>query len=189
MAPYTGSKLLANDLDSSLANLVGSESLFLTALLVCLCGFLYLLGHRSLTFKLHLCYSTEQSQQPYGAICRAVTSGVKCGDDYRGPRLRGGVHWLSQPTGWGQPKKTLRTVDGPLLCIVTKACHLHVFLSLGNLNIQKSLKHSNKRCEKFKWVLASRVLCTRRGPHLTDSKTEPSSPSLPPAPEQKQIAV
>lgn len=60
MAPYTGSKLLANDLDSSLANLVGSESLFLAALLVCLCGFLYLLGHKSLTFKLHLCYSTEQ---------------------------------------------------------------------------------------------------------------------------------
>uniref|UniRef100_A0A672RZW8 Phosphatidylinositol-binding clathrin assembly protein n=1 Tax=Sinocyclocheilus grahami TaxID=75366 RepID=A0A672RZW8_SINGR len=36
MAPHTGSKLLASDLDSSLANLVGSESLFLAALLVCL---------------------------------------------------------------------------------------------------------------------------------------------------------
>lgn len=67
MSHHTDSKLLANDLDSSLANLVGSESLSLAALLVCLCGFLYLLGQKSLTFKLYLCYSTEQSQQPYGA--------------------------------------------------------------------------------------------------------------------------
>ncbi len=188
MAPYTGSKLLANDLDSSLANLVGSESLFLTALLVCLCGFLYLLGHRSLTFKLHLCYSTEQRVSSHMVLYAGPSLGWNV-VTIIGAHGWGGVHWLSQPTGWGQPKKTLRTVDGPLLCIVTKAYHLHVFLSLGNLNIQKSLKHSNKRCEKFKWVLASRVLCTRRGPHLTDSKTEPSSPSLPPAPEQKQIAV
>lgn len=69
MPHHTDSKLLANDLDSSLANLVGSESLSLAALLVCLCSFLYLLGQKSLTFKLHFCYSTEQSQQPYGARC------------------------------------------------------------------------------------------------------------------------
>ncbi len=73
---------------------------------------------------------------------RAVASGVKSGDDYRGPRLRGGG-LRSQPTGRGQPKKTFRTVDGPLLHVVTKDYHLHVFLSLSNLNIKKSLKHSN----------------------------------------------
>ncbi|KAI2662806.1 Phosphatidylinositol-binding clathrin assembly protein [Labeo rohita] len=38
MPPHTGSKLLANDLDSSLANLVGSESLSLAALLTCSLG-------------------------------------------------------------------------------------------------------------------------------------------------------
>lgn len=76
MAPHTGSKLLANDLDSSLANLVGSESLFLTALLVCLCGFLYLLGHKSLTFKLHLCYSTEQRVNSHMVLCVCVCACV-----------------------------------------------------------------------------------------------------------------
>lgn len=75
MPPHTGSKLLANDLDSSLANLVGSESLSLAALLVCLCVFLYLLGHKSLTFKLRLCYSTEQrvsSHMVLYALCVCV---------------------------------------------------------------------------------------------------------------------
>ncbi len=51
----------------------------------------------------------------------------------------------SQPTGWGQLNRRLRTVDRPLLRVVMKAYHLHMFLSLGNLNIQKSLKHSNTR--------------------------------------------
>ncbi len=40
---------------------------------------------------------------------RAVASGVKGGDDYRGLRLSGGL------------KKTIRTVDGPLLAVITKA--------------------------------------------------------------------
>ncbi len=77
-------------------------------------------------------------------ISRAIASEVKGGDNYRGPRLRGAPR-RSQPIGWGQPKKTLRKVDGKLLRVVTRAYHLHVFLSLANLNIQKSLKHSNKR--------------------------------------------
>ncbi len=72
----------------------------------------------------------------------------------------------------------LRTVDGPLLRVVTKAYHLHVFFSLANLNIQKSLKHSNN------WVLARHVRCARRETRLTDSKTEPSSPSRHPASER-----
>ncbi len=83
----------------------------------------------------------------YMGQSRAVASGVKGGDDYRGPRLRGGPR-RSQLTGWGQPKNTLRTADGPLLRVVTKAYHLHMFLSLANLNIQKSLKHSDTRCRK-----------------------------------------
>lgn len=60
MPPHVGGKLLASDLDSSLANLVGSESLsqHFPALLLYLCGFLYLLDHKSLAFKLHLRYST-----------------------------------------------------------------------------------------------------------------------------------
>ncbi len=41
--------------------------------------------------------------------------------------------------------KTLRTVDDPLLYVITKASHLHMFLSLANLNIQKVLKHSSTR--------------------------------------------
>lgn len=75
MSHHTDSKLLANDLDSSLANLVGSESLSLAALLVCLFSFLYLLGQKSLTFKLHLCYSTEQrvsSHMVLDAMCVCV---------------------------------------------------------------------------------------------------------------------
>ncbi len=66
---------------------------------------------------------------------RAVASGVKGGSDFRGPQLRGPPR-RSQPPDRGQPKKTLRT-DGPLLRIVTKAYHLHLFLSLANLNIKK----------------------------------------------------
>ncbi len=66
---------------------------------------------------------------------RAVASGVKGGGDFRGPQLRGPPR-RSQPPDRGQPKKTLRT-DGPLLRVVTKAYHLHLFLSLANLNIQK----------------------------------------------------
>ncbi len=77
---------------------------------------------------------------PLGLELRAIASGVKGGDDYRGPRQGGG-----QLTGRGQPKKMHRTVDGPLLRVVTKANHWHVFLSLANLNIQKILKHSNIR--------------------------------------------
>ncbi len=99
-----------------------------------------------------------------------------------GAHVRGGPR--SQPTGWGQSKKTLSTVDGPLLCVVTKAYHLHVFLSLANLNIEKSLKYSNKRLENLNWVLERRVQCARREPRLTDRKTEPSTPSCPSAPER-----
>ncbi len=77
--------------------------------------------------------------------------------------------------------RTLRTVEGPLLLVVTKAYHLHVFLSLANLNIQKSLKHSNTRRGKAELNTRAPCRCARREPRLTDSNTEPSSPS-PPAP-------
>ena len=53
-------------------------------------------------------------------VIRAVASGVKGGDDYRGPRLIGGPPAIS--TVW-----TLRKVDRPLLRVVTKAYHFHVF--------------------------------------------------------------
>ncbi len=77
---------------------------------------------------------------------RAVASGVKGGDDYRGPRLKGAPPQRFQLSGQCQPKKSLRTVDGPLLRVVTKACQLliyqlHMFLTLANLNIKNSLKH------------------------------------------------
>ncbi len=86
------------------------------------------------------CYTYRTIKSLFNRLMtRAVATGVKGGDDYRGPRLRGGGDL-------NQPKKMLRTIDdGPLLCVVTKAYHLHVFLSLANLNIQKSLKCSNKR--------------------------------------------
>ncbi len=48
--------------------------------------------------------------------------GWKVGDDYRGPRQRGAPR-RSELTGWGQPKKTLRTVDGPLLRMQRAASH------------------------------------------------------------------
>ncbi len=78
----------------------------------------------------------------------------------------------------------LRTVDGPLLRVLTKP-YYHVFLSLANLNIQKILKHSNTRRRKAEpsSLLVRRVWCTRREPRLTDNHTEPSSPR-PPAPER-----
>ncbi len=67
-----------------------------------------------------------------------------------------------------------------------RAYHLHVFFSLANLNIQKSLKHSSTRRGKaeLSGLLARRVQCTRREPCLTDSKTERSSPSHHPASER-----
>ncbi len=98
-----------------------------------------------------------------GCECtRAVASGVKGGDDFRGPRLRGTPPppGRSQRTGWGQLKKRLRTVDRPLLRIVTKAYHLHVFLSLANLKIQKNLKHSNARSRKAE--LSTCAQCSMR---------------------------
>ncbi len=80
----------------------------------------------------------------------------------------------SQPIGWGQPKKMLRTVDGPLLRVVTKAYHLHMFLSLANLNIQKSLKHSNTR--RGKTQLSTRAPCSvrmqRAASHRQQHRTE-----------------
>ncbi len=72
-------------------------------------------------------------------MARAVASGVKGGDDYRG---RAGSPGDLNRLAEASLKKTIRTVDGPLLHVVTKAYHLHVFLSLANLNIQNSLKHS-----------------------------------------------
>ncbi len=67
-----------------------------------------------------------------------------------------------------------------------RAYHLHVFFSLANLNIQKSLKHSSTRRGKaeLSGLLACRVQCTRRELCLTDSKTERSSPSHHPASER-----
>ncbi len=56
----------------------------------------------------------------------------------------------------------------PLLRVVMKVYHLHMFLSLADLNIQKSLNYSN----------------TRTGNTHAESKTEPSSSSRPPAPER-----
>ncbi len=77
----------------------------------------------------------------------------------------------------------LRTVDGPLLRVVTKAYHLHVFLSLANLNIQKSLKHSNTR--RGKAQMSPRAPCSVQTQRDSmDSNTKPSSPSPPPAPER-----
>ncbi len=77
-------------------------------------------------------------------------------------------------------KKTIRTVAARR----HESLSFTVFLSLANLNIQKSLKHSKTSTEKLNWVLARRVRCARREPRLTDSNTEPSSPSHPHASER-----
>ncbi len=47
-------------------------------------------------------------------------------------------------TDWLRPAWNDTQNRWPLLSVVTKAFHLHVFLSLANWNIQKNLKHSNK---------------------------------------------
>ncbi len=78
----------------------------------------------------------------------------------------GGTPRRFQLTGWGRPKKMLWTVDRPLLLVVTMAYHLHKFFSLANLNIQKSLKHSNTR--RVKAELSTRApcsVCTHRRPN------------------------
>ncbi len=124
-------------------------------------------------------YKQCQIFMEYACVYRAIASGVKGGDDYRGPRLRGGPPAIST-TGWGQPKKTLRTVDGPLLYIVTTAYYLRVFQPC-QFKHSKKLKAFKQDSEKLNWVLARRVRCVRREPRLTDSKTEPSSPSRHPA--------
>ncbi len=41
-----------------------------------------------------------------------------------------------------------RTVDDEPLCVVTKAYHLRVFLSLANLNIQKEFKAFKQKKRK-----------------------------------------
>ncbi len=92
-------------------------------------------------------------------ICtRAVASGGKYGDDYRGPRLRVGA-----PGNFDSWR-------------ATAAFHSNVFFSLSNLNIQKSLKHSNTRKAELAYVRAV------FGVHA--EKTEPSSPSRHPASER-----
>ncbi len=99
-------------------------------------------------------------------ICRAVARGVKGGEDYGGGTLKLTGHCCASSR-------------------LTIAYHLHVFLSLANSNIQKSLKHSNTRCRKAEpSTCAPCLVHTRREPRLTDSKTEPSSPSPPPASER-----
>ncbi len=95
----------------------------------------------------------------------------------------GAYGWQGSPGDLIRPKKKLRTVDGPLLRVVTTAYHLHVFLSPANLNIQKSLKHSNKR--RGKAEMSTHELCsvrTQRASHR--QQDEPSSPSRPPEPER-----
>ncbi len=71
----------------------------------------------------------------------------------------------------------IRTVDGPLLNVVTKAYHLHVFLSLSSLNIQTSLKHSNTRLRKAQMsTRAPCSVCTQRATsHRQQDRTELSS--------------
>ncbi len=91
----------------------------------------------------------------------------------------------SQPIGWGQPKKMLRTVDGPLLRVVTKAYHLHMFLSLANLNIQKSLKHSNTDARKNSTEYSRTVFSAHAESRVSQTATpNRASPSPPPAPER-----
>ncbi len=57
-------------------------------------------------------------------------------------------------------RKMLRTVDGPLLHIITKAYNLHMFLSLANLKIHKILKNSSTRCKITQ--LSTYMLCSVR---------------------------
>ncbi len=91
---------------------------------------------------------------------RAVTSGAKGGDDYRGPRLRG-AHGDLNRLAEASLKRRSGQLPGHCCASSRKLISCtRVFLSLANLNIQKSLKHSNT------------------------SNTEPSSPSGPPAPER-----
>ncbi len=85
-----------------------------------------------------------------------------------------GAHSWEGPTGWGQPKKSSGQLTGHC-CASSRKLIICTCLSLANLNIQKSLKHSNKR--RGKAQMSTRTSCS-------DSKTEPSSPSRPPAPER-----
>ncbi len=90
-----------------------------------------------------------------------------------------GIHGWSPPpqrfqlSGQCQPKKSLRTVDGPLLHVVSKACQLliyqlQMFLTLANLNIQNNLKHWSRvlhLCAVFGALTKSRARqCTNTKP-------------------------
>ncbi len=101
-----------------------------------------------------------------------------------GPSLAGlkvvtiiGAHgWGSQPTGWGQPKKMLGRWRAT-------AARRHESLSFACVFQPCPFKHS-KEFKAFKhktWKspneYSCHVRCTRREPRLTDSNTEPSSPS------------
>ncbi len=104
---------------------------------------------------------------------RAVTSGVKGGDDIRVPRLRGGPR-RSQPT-----EASLKRRWGQLTghcCVssrVTTAYHLHVFFQPCHFKHSKEFKaFKQKMRKKLNWVHVRRVWCTRREPRLTDRNTE-----------------
>ncbi len=85
----------------------------------------------------------------------------------------GAYGWQGSPGDLIRPKKKLRTVDGPLLHVVTTAYHLHLFLSLANLNIQKSLKLSNKRREKAQMSTHQpSSVRTQRASHRQQDRTE-----------------
>ncbi len=89
----------------------------------------------------------------------AVASGVKCGDDYRGPRLRRGLPAIS--TDWLRPaSKEAQDSWRATAARHSKSLSCARVLSLANLNIQKSLKHSNKR--RWKAQMSTRTPCSMR---------------------------
>ncbi len=94
---------------------------------------------------------------------------VNGGFDYRVPRLR------APPPRRSQSKKTLRTVNGQ---------HLQVFLSLANLNIQKSLRHSNTRRGK-----AQVCTCAMFGAHAESRVSQTARPNRALLHLNKQISL
>ncbi len=84
----------------------------------------------------------------------------------------GGAQW-SQTTGLGQPKKTLRTVDGPLLSVVTKAYNLQVFLSPCQFKHSKEFKAFKHKTLKS-WTEYSHVVL---GSHTESRVSRTATPN------------
>ncbi len=80
-------------------------------------------------------------------------------------------------TAWWPAWKTFGTVDGfiispigPLLCVITKGYHLHMFICLANLKVWLFLTHSSaKRCARELSLVFCSVYSVHIDRHVADN--------------------